>query len=231
MTNAADVLRKLQAHARPDNLAGMARYGMTVEKRLGVAVPVMRQIAKEIGPDHKLALALWDTEIAEARMLASMVEEPQAVTEKQMERWVRDLDSWDVCDQVCMNLFEKMPQAWKKIPEWAEREQEFVKRAAFALLACLAWHDRTMDDEQFLSLFPVLKRGATDERNYVKKAVNWALRNIGKRNTKLHRAAIQLAKEIQALDSKAARWIAADALRELQSDAVRQRLQERRKGK
>lgn len=146
------------------------------------------------------------------------------MTEEQMEDWIKDINSWDVCDQVCMNLFEKTSFAWKKIHDWSKRDEEFVKRSAFALLACLAWHDKKAEDSKFIELFPVIKHAAMDERNYVKKAVNWALRNIGKRNPNLNKLAIKVAKEIQQRDSKAARWIASDAIRELESEAVQRRL-------
>ena len=219
-----EVLEKLRSKARPDQLAGMARYGMAVERRLGVSVPDMRAIAKETGRDHRLALELWDTGIDEARMVAAMIDDPGQLTAGQMEDWVKDFNSWDVCDQVCMNLFDKSPLAWEKAAEWSEREEEFVKRAAFALIACLAWHDKKAADAEFIRLLPVIGRGATDERNFVKKAVNWALRHVGKRNRNLNRAAIEAAKEIQRIDSKAARWIAADAIRELESEAVQARL-------
>jgi 3-methyladenine DNA glycosylase AlkD len=224
MVSVKDVLDKLQSKARPDQLEGMAKYGMTVERRLGVSVPDMRKLAKDIGKDHKLALELWKTGIAEARIVAAMVGDPDKLTEEQMEDWVKGINSWDVCDQVCMNLFEKNQLAWKKIVDWSEREEEFTKRTAFSLIACLAWHDKKAGDEQFIKLLPVIIRGATDERNFVKKAVNWALRNIGKRNFNLNEAAINAAKEIQRLDSKAARWVASDALRELMSEAVQTRL-------
>jgi 3-methyladenine DNA glycosylase AlkD len=224
MASVKDVLDKLQSKARPEQLKGMAKYGMTVEQRLGVSVPDMRKLAKEIGRDHKLALDLWRTGIAEARIVAALVGEPDKLTEEQMENWVKGINSWDVCDQVCMNLFEKNKLSWKKIVDWSEREEEFVKRTAFSLIACLAWHDKKASDEKFIELFPVIIRGAMDERNFVKKAVNWALRNIGKRNLKLNRAAINTAREIQRIDSKAARWIAADAIRELESDAIQSRL-------
>jgi 3-methyladenine DNA glycosylase AlkD len=227
MASVEEVLKKLKAKARPDQLEGMARYGMVVEERLGVAVPEMRKIARETGKDHQLALELWDTGIADARILAAMIDEPEALTEKQMESWVKDINSWDVCDQVCMNLFEKTPLAWKKILDWSEREEEFVRRTAFALIACLAWHDKETGDEEFIKLLPVIKRASMDERNYVKKAVNWALRNIGKRNPSLNRAAIEAATEIQLIDSKAARWIASNAIRELESEAVQRRLRKR----
>jgi len=224
MASVTDVLDRLQSKAKPEQLEGMAKYGMTVEKRLGVSVPDMRKLAKEVGRDHKLALDLWRTGIAEARILAGMVGDPAKLTDEQMEEWVKDINSWDVCDQVCMNLFEKNQLAWQKIIDWSEREEEFVKRTAFSLMACLAWHDKKASDEKFIELLNVITRAATDERNFVKKAVNWALRNIGKRNLNLNEAAINTAKEIQRLDSKAARWIAADAIRELESDAIQSRL-------
>jgi 3-methyladenine DNA glycosylase AlkD len=224
MASVKDVLDKLQSKAQPERLEGMAKYGMTVEQRLGVSVPDMRKLAKEIGRDHKLALDLWRTGIAEARIVAGMVGDPAKLTEEQMENWVKGINSWDVCDQVCMNLFEKNQLAWKKIVDWSEREEEFVKRTAFSLVACLAWHDKKASDDKFIEFLPVIIREATDERNFVKKAVNWALRNIGKRNLNLNRAAINAAKEIQRLDSKAARWIAADAIRELESDAIQSKL-------
>jgi len=224
MASAKDVLDKLQSKARPEQLKGMARYGMTVEQRLGVSVPDMRKLAKEIGRDHKLALDLWRTGIAEARIVAAMVDDPAKLTEEQMEDWAKGINSWDVCDQVCMNLFEKNQLAWKKIADWSQREEEFVKRTAFSLIACLAWHDKKASDARFIELLPIIIRGATDERNFVKKAVNWALRNIGKRNIKLNEAAINTAKEIQRLDSKAARWIASDAIRELESESIQKRL-------
>jgi 3-methyladenine DNA glycosylase AlkD len=206
----------------------MARYGMTVESRLGVSIPHLRKMAKDMGKDHQLALNLWKTGIAEAMILAAMVDVPQEVTEEQMEEWVSDLNSWDVCDQVCMNLFEKTPMAWKKIRDWSKREEEFVKRAAFALAACLAWHNKEAADEEFIRLLPVIEDGATDERNYVKKAVSWALRNIGKRNANLNKVALQAAQDIGKIDSKAARWIARDAVRDLTSETTQKRF---RKGK
>jgi 3-methyladenine DNA glycosylase AlkD len=224
MNSVKDVLDKLRSKAKPGQLPGMAKYGIAVEGRLGVSVPDMRGLAKELGRDHELALDLWRTGIAEARIVAGMVADPAKLTEDQMEEWVKGINSWDVCDQVCMNLFEKDPLAWKKIMDWSEREEEFVKRTAFSLIACLAWHDKKASDEKFTKLLPIIVREATDERNFVKKAVNWALRNIGKRNLNLNKAAINTAREIQKLGSKAARWIAADAIRELESDAVQSRL-------
>jgi len=224
MAAVKDVLDRLHSKAKPEQLTGMAKYGITIEGRLGVSVPDMRKLAKELGRDHRLALDLWRTGIAEARIVAGMVGDPAKLTEEQMEEWVKGINSWDVCDQVCMNLFEKNRLAWRKIIDWSEREEEFVKRTAFSLIACLAWHDKKASDEKFIELLPIVIREATDQRNFVKKAVNWALRNIGKRNLNLNQAALEAAKEIKRLDSKTARWIAADAIRELESDAVQSRL-------
>jgi 3-methyladenine DNA glycosylase AlkD len=221
---AGEVLEVLKEKARPNQIEGMQRFGMATEGRMGLAIPEIRAIAKSLGRDHHLALGLWETGIAEARILASMVDSPKEVNAAQMDAWVKDFNSWDVCDQVCMNLFEKTSLAWEKVVEWSERDEEYVKRAAYALLACLAWHDKRASDEQFIRLFPVIRNGTTDERNFVKKAVNWALRNIGKRNRSLNRAAIELAREIQQIESRTARWIAADAIRELESEAVKKRL-------
>ncbi len=213
---ASAILAELRALARPDQLEGMARYGMSPEGRLGISIPALRRIAKQAGKDHRLALELWKSGIAEARIIASMVDEPDRVTAAQMDRWVRDFNSWDVCDQVSGNLFDKTPHAWTKAREWAKGEQEYVKRAGFALMAYLAWHDKAASDAAFLRFFPSIRRGATDERNFVKKAVSWALRNIGKRNPRLRAAALRQARTLRSLDSKAARWVGADALRELE---------------
>jgi 3-methyladenine DNA glycosylase AlkD len=219
-----EVMQRLKSLSDPEAVKGMARFGINPENTYGVSVPNLRKLAKEVGRDHALAQELWASGVHEARILASMVDEPKLVTEEQMEAWVRDFDSWDVCDQVCMNLFEKVPVAWCKVSEWSQREEEFVKRTAFALLACFAWHDKGAADEKFIALMPVIVSGASDERNFVRKAVNWALRNVGKRNPNLNKAAIETAREIQGIDSKAARWIAADALRELSGEAVQKRL-------
>jgi len=229
MDSVDEILDELKKKARPDQVEGMAGYGMSAEKRMGVSVPEMRKLAKRAGENHELALKLWKTGIPEAQIVAALIGEPDKLTEGQMEEWVKDFDSWDVCDQVCMNLFDKSSLALKKIRDWSEREEEFVKRAAFALIACLAWHDKQASDQTFVDLFPLIKKAATDERNYVKKAVNWALRHIGKRNRRLNKAAIGLAHEIRQIDSKASRWIASDAIRELESPAVQSRLD--KKGK
>jgi len=224
MLSVEELMESLKSRAKPGNLAGMANYGMSIEKRLGVSVPEMRKLAKEAGIDHNLALKLWQTGIAEARILAALVGDHHKLTEAQMDTWVKDFNSWDVCDQVCMNLFDKSPLAWKKVIDWSERDEEFVKRAAFSLIACLAWHDKKSEDERFIKLLPMIVKHSTDERNYVKKAVNWALRHIGKRNINLNSFAIKTAREIKGIDSKAARWIASDAIRELGSEAVQKRL-------
>jgi 3-methyladenine DNA glycosylase AlkD len=224
MASTTAVLTLLRAAANPAGRDEMARVGIVGAHRLGVSVPEMRRIAKANGRDHALALALWKTGIADARILASMIADPAKLAERDMEAWARDFDSWDVVDQVCSNLFDKTPFARRKILEWSARDEEYVKRAAFVLIACVAWHDKIASDAEFIAWLPLIAGAATDARNFVRKAVNWALRNIGKRNTALNRAAIRTAEEIQRLDSKAARWIAADALRELRSDAVQQRL-------
>jgi 3-methyladenine DNA glycosylase AlkD len=220
----AQVISLLNALANPDNAGGMARFGINPENILGISMPEIKKLAKQAGRDHTLALRLWESGIHEARILASLVDEPSAVTEEQADKWVRDLDSWDVCDQLCMNLLWITPFAYNKCFEWASRDEEFVKRAGFALMAHLAWRDKDAPDERIAGFLPVIKKEATDERNFVKKAVNWALRQIGKRNLALNKQAIATAREIQSLDSKSARWIAADALRELESEAVQSRL-------
>jgi 3-methyladenine DNA glycosylase AlkD len=221
--NYEEIIGRLKAEANPANIAGMARYGISTANTLGISIYTLRKIAKEIEKDHALALKLWDSGIHEARILASYIEEPEKVTEAQLEKWVKGFDSWDVGDQVS-ELIAKTPYVMKKIQEWADREEVFVKRAAFSLIAELAWYDKRLADNDFEPLLGLIKNAASDDRNYVKKAVNWALRNIGKRNQVLNRRAIEVAKEIQKMDSKAARWIAADALRELKSDKVRERL-------
>jgi len=221
---AHDVLDRLKALANPDNVAGMARFGINATSALGISAPVLHKMAREIGRDHQLAQELWDSHIHEARKLAPLIDVPKLVTEAQMERWVSDFDSWDICDDCCGNLFDKTPFAYAKAVQWSAREQEFVKRAAFALMAYLSVHDKKGSDDHFLDFLPRIKRESTDDRNFVRKAVNWALRQIGKRNLALNAAAIETAQEIRALDSKAARWIGADALRELTGEAVQGRL-------
>jgi 3-methyladenine DNA glycosylase AlkD len=223
------ILTRLKSLSNPAAVEGMARFGIHPRNTYGISIPTLRKMAKEIGKDHTLALQLWDSGIHEARILAAMIDVPQMVTQKQMEKWVRDFDSWDVCDQCCMNLFDKTKFAYRKAVEWSRRKDEFVKRAGFALMACLAFHDPSAADKKLERFLPVISRGALDSRNYVKKAVNWALRQIGKRNAYLNKKAIEAAKEIRELDSPSARWISADALRELSSEAVRKKLRIRQR--
>lgn len=222
----AEIISKLRSLANPKNVAGMARFGINPHQTLGVSIPHLRALAKKTGKSHSLALQLWVSGIHEARILAAMVDEPGKVSERQMDKWARDFDSWDVCDGACMNLFDRLPCAPKKALQWSRRKEEFVKRAGFALMACMAVHRKEAKDKEFIKFLPVIKRESTDGRNYVRKAVNWALRQIGKRNLYLNRQAVRTAKEIQKIDSRAARWIAADALRELTSKAVQKRLKE-----
>jgi len=220
----ADVISRLRSLSSPEAVEGMARYGINPEKTLGISIPTLRKLAREIGKSHELALKLWDTEIHEGRILAPMIDELERVDEAQMEKWVADFDSWDVCDQCCMNLFDRTEFAYKKALEWSGRNEEFIKRAGFAMMAVLAVHDKKADDEKFEKFFPAIKKEAIDSRNFVKKAVNWALRQIGKRNINLNAKAIGTAMEIQKIDSKHAKWIASDALRELIGDPVQERL-------
>lgn len=219
-----DVTAKLASLASPRNAEGMAGYGIRPRTRvLGISIYDLHKIAREIGRDHRLAQRLWRSKIHEARILASYIEEPEKVTPRQLDAWVRGFDSWDIVDQVS-ELIARTPFAREKIHEWAGRDEEFVRRAAFALIAEIAWHHKTTPDKDFEQFFPVIKKAATDDRNFVKKAVNWALRNIGKRSPALNRRATRVAREIQAIDSKSARWIAADALRELTSPSIQRRL-------
>ncbi len=219
-----DILRRLEALSDPKAVEGMARFGINPKNTYGVSIPNLRKIAKEIKVDHALAQQLWASGIHEARILASMVDDPKIVTEEQIERWVNEFDSWDVCDQCCMNLLEKTEFAYQKAIEWSSNDEEFVKRTGFVLMARLAVSDKKADDKQFEPFFPLIKREAGDNRNFVKKAVNWALRQIGKRNLNLNRRAIETAEEIQSMDSRSARWIASDAIRELTSRAVQEKL-------
>jgi 3-methyladenine DNA glycosylase AlkD len=223
-----ELVKRLKAHSNQAAVQGMARFGINPKNTLGVSIPFIRKLAREAGRDHRLATQLWDSGIHEARILATMVDDPREVTETQMEEWVKDFDSWDVCDQCCSNLFDKSPLAYQKAHAWSSRNDEFVKRAGFALMATLAVHDKKASNSQFQSFLPTIERESTDERNFVRKAVNWALRQIGKRNLALNRLALRTAKQIQRKDSPTARWVASDAIRELTSDNVRNKL---RKGR
>jgi 3-methyladenine DNA glycosylase AlkD len=234
---ARDVVGELRSLGSARNRAGMARYGINVEKAFGVSVRQLRTVARRLGTDHDLALALWATGNHEARLLACFVEDPAKVAEEQAEAWVRDLDSWDLCDQATTSLLDRTEHAWTKAVEWSRRDEEWVKRAGFALMAGLAVHDETAPDRAFVKLLPIIRRAAWDERNFVKKAVSWALRNIGKRNRALNAAAVACAEGLLGEaneraggerggdpSARSARWVARDALRELASVSVRARL-------
>jgi 3-methyladenine DNA glycosylase AlkD len=236
------ILAELQAMGSEKNRAGMARYGINVDNAFGVSIYELRKVAKRLGTDHDLALELWATGNHEARLLACFVDDPEAVSARQIEAWARDFDSWDICDQATTSLFDLTRHAWAKAAEWAKRDEEWVKRGGFALMAGLAVHDKAAGDRAFMKLLPLIERAAFDPRNFVKKAVNWALRNIGKRNPRLNAAAVACAEKIgvaanEAAGAKrggganirAARWVATDALRELRSERVQQRLKDSRK--
>jgi 3-methyladenine DNA glycosylase AlkD len=219
------VLAELRSLADPMQLAGMARFGIATDRALGgIGMPRLRRMGRDLGPDHELAEALWATGVHEARLLAAFVDDPALVTEDQMERWASGFDSWDLCDTVCGSLFDRTPLAHDKAVEWASREEEFVKRAGFATMAWLAVHDRKAGDERFIAFLPDVERGSGDDRKLVRKAVSWALRQIGKRNAHLNSAAVACAERIREQGSRSARWVASDVLRELAGDLVRERL-------
>ena len=224
---AREALAWLKRRGSKRNVEGMARYAITSPKVFGVSSVPMRALAKQCGRDHALALELWDTGWHEARIVASLVDDPARVTPAQMDRWARDFDNWAVCDSVCGHLFSRSPHAWVKARQWTRREAEYVKRAGFSLMVGLTVHDKKADDQRFLPFLPIIERHADDDRNFVKKAVNWALRQIGKRNPALNAAAVIVARRLATRNSPAARWIGKDALRELTSDAVQDRLEKR----
>jgi 3-methyladenine DNA glycosylase AlkD len=227
VVQADEILARFSALHSPANLAGMARYGIDASQAHGVSAPVLHRMAREIGRNHHLAQELWASGVREARLLAALIDDPGQVTEEQMERWVAAFTSWDLCDCCCSYLFDRTPFAYEKAVEWSARDAEFVKRAGFVLMACLAVHDKKASDARFLAFLPLIQRESGDERNFVRKAVNWALRQIGKRNPDLNAAAIKTAEEIRALGSRSGRWIAADALRELTGEQVQLRLRNR----
>ena len=214
-----EIIKNLKSQKNPKNIAGMARFGINPNNTLGISIPYLRKLSKKIGKDHKLANKLWKSGYHEAKLLAALVDNSKEVTEKQIESWVKDFDSWDICDMVCGNLFDKTPFAYTKAFELSKRDKEFVKRTGFVLMAALAVHDKKIDDKKLMKFFPIIIREATDERNFVRKAVNWALRQIGKRNSNLKKEAIKTAEIIlkKYPDSKSAQWIAKDAIRELNS--------------
>jgi 3-methyladenine DNA glycosylase AlkD len=209
--------KSLENHA---NIEGMKRYGIAANKAFGVNIPVIRKLAKELKYNHRLAQELWDTKIHEARILAFLIDDPKDVTIEQMERWVSEINSWDICDGCMSNLFDKTFFAYQKAIEWSKRKEEFVKRSGFVLMATLAVHDKKAENSAFENFFPLIEKEAWDDRNFVKKAINWALRQIGKRNPYLYKQAIRVAERIQKQEYKSAKWIAVDALREFKSEKV-----------
>jgi 3-methyladenine DNA glycosylase AlkD len=219
-----EIVGRLEVLANPTNVAGMACYGSNQGGTRGVPLSALRKLAREAGRDHELALRLWDTGIHEARILAALVDDPTLVSEAQAERWVADIDSWDVCDGLCNNLLRRTPFAHPKALEWCGRDAEFVRRAGFVMIAVLAVHDKAAPDSRFVSYLPLIGVAASDDRRFVKKAVNWALRQIGKRNSSRNVEACAVARELAESASKAARWIGRDALRELTSDGIQRRL-------
>jgi 3-methyladenine DNA glycosylase AlkD len=224
-------LAALEEMSTPHDRENLARFGITASKAFGVSMANLQLLAKRLGRDHELAAALWETGWYEARMLTSFVDEPARVTPEQMDRWCRDFDNWGICDTVCFHLFDRTPHAWAKVTEWSGESAEFVKRAAFALLASLAGHDKKAGDAPFLAALPLIERAATDERNFVKKGVSWALRGAGRRSPALHAAAVELAQRLAASPEAAARWVGKDALRDLRKPAVLSRLSSARRSR
>ena len=223
-------LASLEAMGTARDRANLARFGITAPKAFGVSMANIQKLAKRLGRSHELALGLWDTGWYEARLLAAFVEEPARVTPSQMDRWCRDFDNWAVCDTLCLHLFDRTPHAWARIASWSGKRDEFVKRAAFALIASLAGHDKTAGDEPFLRCLLLIERAAGDERNFVMKGISWALRRVGRRNAALNAAAVAVARRLSASPEAAARWVGRGALRELTSPAVVRRLSGRRSG-
>ena len=219
-------LEKLASHDSKD-LAGMARFGINVDKAWVISIPKLRAYAKKLKKEknrHQLALELWECEVHEARILAGLIDDPEKATEEQLGKWVKDFDSWDLCDLVCGNFFDRTKFAYRKAKEWSSRKEEFVKRAGFVLMAGLAVHDKKAKDEPFINFLEIIKREASDERNFVRKAVNWALRQIAKsRNIALYQAGLKVAYEIKEIDNKTARWVANDAIRELEKEYIKKR--------
>ncbi len=213
-----EALNRLRSRSNPKNLKGMGRYGINTARALGVNIPYIRDLGKEIGTDHQMAKRLWGSGVHEARILATIIDDIDKVSEKQMDKWMADFNSWDICDQTVFNLFWRVPNAQKNAILWTDREPEFERRAGFAMMAKLALSDKKMEDVDFEPFFEVIIKRSDDERNFVKKSVNWALRQIGKRNIRLNERAVKTAKDISERDDPIARWIGKDALRELTSE-------------
>ncbi|KAA5543538.1 DNA alkylation repair protein [Adhaeribacter rhizoryzae] len=219
-----EVLQALQALANPDLKAGLVRFGINNQHALGIKIPVLQAYAKSLKKNQALALALWEINLHKARLLAIFLAVPAQFTEALMEQWIRRFDSWDICDQACARIFVRVPWAFSKAQEWAVRTPEFEKRAGFVLMATLAIHDKKATNEAFMPFFPLMQQEANDERNFVKKAINWALRQVGKRNLTLNQAAVQLAQQLKQQPAKSAQWIATDALRELTNPTLLNKL-------
>jgi 3-methyladenine DNA glycosylase AlkD len=224
----AAVLAWLRRHGSERNVAGMARYGIVAKRVFGVSMGTMQPLARRLRPNHSLALALWQSGWYEARLLAALIDDPALVTRSQMNRWAASFENWADCDTVCFHLFDRVPFAYAKAAQWATSRREFVRRAAFALMAALALHDKAAADSRFLPFLPMIERAASDERNFVKKGVNWALRGIGRRSAATHAAAVKVARRLADSGDPSARWVGKDALRELTSAPVLRRLSERR---
>lgn len=225
---ADEIIKKLESLENPANIAGMARFGIVTKKAFGISAPVLKSLAKDVKKQaenrHQLALELWASGIHEARAVAYLIDDPKQVTEAQMDDWVEDFDNWAICDSTCGTLFSRTPFAYEKVSEWSARDEEFIKRAGIVLMAWLAVHDKKADDEKIARFLPILESKADDERNFIKKAVNWSLRQIGKRSLNLHKLAVEAAERIKLQNTKPARWIAADALRELRNEKTLERL-------
>lgn len=221
------IISDLEKLKNSKSVEGMARFGINPESALGISIPTLRNKAKEVGINHELALELWDSGIHEIRILASMIDEPEKVTKSQMNTWVKDFNSWDLCDQCCMNLFRKTKFATDLPFIWAKKKSEYVKRAGFVMMAVNSVHNKNLSDENIKEYFPLIIKHSFDDRNFVKKAVNWALRQIGKRNLNLNKEAIIVCKQLIAEDSTVANWIASDSLEELTSDKIISRIQKK----
>jgi 3-methyladenine DNA glycosylase AlkD len=226
-TQVQDALTWLKRHSTKRMRDGMARYGLPSEHALGVSIADVKRLGARLGRNHELAVGLWKTGVYEARLVTSFVDDPARVTSAQMDRWCRDFDNWGICDTVSFHLFDRTPHAWSKVAKWADRREEFVKRAAFALLASLALHDKAAGDAPFLDSLRLIEHAASDERNFVKKGVSWALRAVGRRNPALNAAALEVARRLAASPEAAPRWVGKDAVRELTSAVVIRQLASR----
>lgn len=226
-----ETVQALRGMGREENLRGMARYGINTASAFGVPMPRIREFAKRLGKDHGLALQLWRTGFHEAMILAALIADPRRLERSTAEEWASNLDSWDVCDQLCSCLLDRTPYATELIESWTRRDDEYVKRAGFVIMAALAVHDKRAPDSLFLGFLPRIVEGAADEKNFVRKAVNWALRQIGKRNLALNREAVRTAHEVAKLGGRSASWVAKDALRELTDERTLQRLKTKGRGR